>query len=285
MMSNGYQYRFDICNSCDEQCRVGTFETCGNKVPPLVILTQSAYLASLHHRLLSVVCQMLSCCSQAPGYQYSWASHCKTMGNVNDVVVRSKGQDWVPGKPPPPLSSSLLLTLPRSAVYHGSVRRIHRRRGLQVRCPPPLPLPSPPPPPFHQLFSTDFVYSTSVQPHAVALSAVCPYLCSQRQPAFIHHGDWPRNMRVRPFLCPHRARCARVLTPLQISRVVEASGCLWADCDVAVAVHCQPCRHFRRALFCGRLGVSTSPPLASSSLTPSSAPLRSPSDHWHAATM
>ena len=34
MMSNGYQYRFDICNSCDEQCRVGTFATCGNKVLP-----------------------------------------------------------------------------------------------------------------------------------------------------------------------------------------------------------------------------------------------------------
>jgi hypothetical protein len=147
---------------------------------------------------------------------------------------------------------------------------------------PPPPPPSPLPP---QLVSTEFVYSTSVQPHAVALSAVCPYLCSQRQPAFIHHGDWPRNMRVRPFLSPHRARCVRVLTPLKISRVVEASGCLWTDCDMAVAVHCQPRRHFRRALLCGRVGVSTSPPLATSSLTPSSAPPRSHSDQWHAATM
>ena len=34
MMSNGYQYRFDICNSCDEQCRVGTFSSCQNKVFP-----------------------------------------------------------------------------------------------------------------------------------------------------------------------------------------------------------------------------------------------------------
>ena len=32
MMSNGYQYRFDICNSCDDQCRVGTFSSCKNKV-------------------------------------------------------------------------------------------------------------------------------------------------------------------------------------------------------------------------------------------------------------
>ena len=32
MMSNGYQYRFDICNSCDQQCRVGTFSSCQNKV-------------------------------------------------------------------------------------------------------------------------------------------------------------------------------------------------------------------------------------------------------------
>ena len=34
MMSNGYQYRFDLCNSCDEQCRVGTFSSCHNKVRP-----------------------------------------------------------------------------------------------------------------------------------------------------------------------------------------------------------------------------------------------------------
>ena len=34
MMSNGYQYRFDICNSCDEQCRVGAFTTCSSKVAP-----------------------------------------------------------------------------------------------------------------------------------------------------------------------------------------------------------------------------------------------------------
>lgn len=41
--------------------------------------------------------QSASLSLQAPGYQYSWASRCKTMGNVNDVIVRGKGQDWVPG--------------------------------------------------------------------------------------------------------------------------------------------------------------------------------------------
>jgi hypothetical protein len=282
MMSNGYQYRFDICNSCDEQCRVGTFETCGNKVPPLVILTQSAYLASLHHRLLSVVCQMLSCCSQAPGYQYSWASHCKTMGNVNDVVVRSKGQDWVPGKPPPPLSSSLLLTLPRSAVYHGSVRRIHRRRGLQVRCPPPPLSPLPPSTNCSAPISSTQHPCSPTRSRSLLFALTCAP--NANPPSSIMETGLG-TCECDHSSCPHRARCARVLTPLQISRVVEASGCLWADCDVAVAVHCQPCRHFRRALFCGRVGVSTSPPLATSSLTPSSAPPRSHSDHWHAATM
>jgi hypothetical protein len=32
MMSNGYQYRFDICNSCDNQCRTGPFASCSSQV-------------------------------------------------------------------------------------------------------------------------------------------------------------------------------------------------------------------------------------------------------------
>jgi hypothetical protein len=74
---------------------------------------------------------MLSCFFQAPGYQYSFASHCKTMGNVNDVIVRSKGQDWVPGASIAIRFLRILMLL-RRAVHNRSLRRLHRRRGLQV---------------------------------------------------------------------------------------------------------------------------------------------------------
>ena len=145
MMSNGYQYRFDICNSCDEKCRVGAFGSCQTKV-------QTSCQDVILNTLYSTCClskmqppkrppnALLP--SQAPGYQYSWASHCKTMGNVNDVIVRSKGQDWVPGARLMArdflkrFSSDNWLPLTRAfhrrALHYRPMRRLHRRGAVQV---------------------------------------------------------------------------------------------------------------------------------------------------------
>jgi hypothetical protein len=66
MMSNGYQYRFDICNSCDEQCRVGTFSSCQNKVFPSSAATlctpqaRSVFVFIISQRLL---CLFSASCS------------------------------------------------------------------------------------------------------------------------------------------------------------------------------------------------------------------------------
>ena len=55
MMSNGYQYRFDICNSCDDQCRVGTFATCKSQVAPTNPRARSPHLTRVKGPRLPVL--------------------------------------------------------------------------------------------------------------------------------------------------------------------------------------------------------------------------------------